>query len=258
MWTWELPLCTVDLRSDRNVRRWYHTVWNTLFLQLAVLWQGWTWETLVLLVVAPEMEQWSGETKVERKEQLKRRRGCHFVILQPLLHHCLFWMLWPICVPCSEYFPVPLPYWLPYLLIFTVDYTPATDGEEQKNSRESWRLFSGQFWLVWKATPCGGMWLRWQICSDLPPWHQVHRCSTGCESLLEMGRDQTRGSVLLKAQLLVELKEMELWAWLKIGLKSFHLKKGFLDHVTFLVFWHISVGGVGESEWFFQSCFKSI
>lgn len=32
-------------------------------------------------------EQWFGETKVEGKEQLKRRRHCHFVVLQPLLHH---------------------------------------------------------------------------------------------------------------------------------------------------------------------------
>lgn len=143
------------------------------------------------------------------------------MVLQPLLHHCLFWMLWPVGTSQSPCLNDPT---LSHLLTFTTGYTPATDGEEQRNSKESWRLFSGQFWLVWKATPCGDMWLWWQICSDLPPWHQVHQCRTGYESLLGMGRDQTKGSVLLKAQFLMQLKEMELWAWLKMGLKSLQLK----------------------------------
>lgn len=167
----------------------------------------------------------------------------------------LLWMLWPIGTFQSLCLNDPA---LSQLLTSTTGYMPATDGEEQRNSRESWRFFSGQFWLVWKAAPCGSMWLRWQICSDLTSWHQVHRCSTGCESLLGMGRDQTKGSVLLKAQIQVQQKEMELWAWLKMGLKTLQLKKGFLDRVIFLVFWHISVGGIEETEWFLQSCLKSI
>lgn len=180
-------------------------LWNTLFIHLLCSDSGEYGQCLFLWAAVQLMEQWSGEIKIEGKEQLKWRRGRYFAVLQPLLHHCLFWMLWPIGnfqSPCLNDLT------LSHLLTFT----PATDGEEQRNSRESWTLFSGQFWLVWKATPRGDMWLRWQICSDLPPWHQVHQCRTGWESLLRMGRDQTKGSVLLKAQLLVQLKEMVLWA----------------------------------------------
>lgn len=46
------------------------------------------------------------------------------------------------------------------------------------------------------------------------------RSVTGCNPLLRMGRDQTKGSGLLKAQLPEQPGGGELHGWLKLELKS--------------------------------------
>lgn len=81
------------------------------------------------------------------------------------------------------------------------------------------------------------MGLRWQICSDLPPWHQEHQSSTGHDSLLRMGRDGTKGLILLKAQLLVQLVGLK-WGQKICGCVG-ETGKCFCECVAFLVFWHI-------------------
>lgn len=129
-----------------------------------------------------------------------------------------------------QYFPVPLPYWSnltscphPHCRLYTTYRWGGT--KEQQGELET--LLRAVLTTL-KATPCGGMWLRWQICSDLPPWHQVHQCSTGCESLLGMGRDQTKGSILLKAQLWHNWKKWNFEPGLKWGWRVCSWRRGFL------------------------------
>lgn len=110
-------------------------------------------------------KQFSGDGDSSRdratvwREQLKRgRRSCRFVVPQPLLHHCSFWMLSLIYPPCSECLPVPLPCWPNLTLAPHLHRRPLTSytrGKPKKQQGELETLFQGSFAVFEKPLPAG-------------------------------------------------------------------------------------------------------